>query len=108
MLSLQEVKKFIDSSKLYGSSSEYVHEYTAYNSYSFVHVTGIRLVVLLGDKTCLSQMLFGSVVSPAVLWRWDDESQLWEVDDYDFFLGSFSFRTISDFASFYGLNVKGA
>lgn len=100
--------EFVDASKLYGSSVEYEHEYTRYGSYSFVHVSGVRLVVLVCERTILSQMLLGSVVSPAVLWRWNDEKFFWEIADYDFLEGNVRLRTISDFIHFYGLNKKGA
>lgn len=108
MLSLQEVKKFIDSSKLYGSSDEYTHDYSTCNTYGFVHVSGVRLVFFLGEKVFLSQMLYGAVVSPGVLWRWNEDRQCWEIDDYDFLEGNFRFRTITDFTSFYELGKKGA
>ena len=104
MLTLQEVKEFIGVSGLYGSSDEYTHEYTRYSMYGFVHVSGVRLVFVLGEETLLSQMLYGAVSSPAVLWRLNVNRQCWEVDNYDFFVGSFPFRTITDFTSFYGLN----
>lgn len=106
--SLQEVGGFIDSSVLYGSSGDYVLENTLYGTYSFVHFSGVRLVVLSGEKTRLTQMFFRSAVSPAVLWFWDSDLGVWKIENPDFLSGSVRFWTISDFVRFYDLNVKGA
>lgn len=108
MMSFEEVKEFIGVSRLYGSSEQYTHDYSRCNTHGFIHVSGVRLVFFLGEEVFLTQMLYGAVVSPGVLWRWNEDRKCWEVEDYDFLEGSFRFRTITDFTSFYELGEKGA